>query len=216
MTWDWLSTHAAYVLGLVGRHLLLALLPTLAALVVSVPLGCLVARNRRLSVVVLTVLALLAAIPALVWFVAMPIVLGTQLLDPINVGVTLTIVSAAALVRSVVSGLRTVAPAVSASASAVGYGALRRLALVELPLAAPSVLAGLRVVAVANIALVCVAGMLGLGTLGELFVVGLAESRYAPVVIGLVLAVLLSLVADGLITLIRRGALPWLRAEAAR
>lgn len=216
MTWDWLSTHAAYVLGLVGRHLLLALAPTLVALVVSIPLGCLVARNRRLSLVALTGLAVLSAVPALVWFVAMPIFLGTPLLDPVNVAVALMVTSVAALVRGVVVGLGTVAPAVSRAAAAAGYGPVRRLALVELPLALPSVLGSLRVVTVANIALVCMAGVLGVGTLGELFALGLTETRLAPVVVGLVLAVLLALIADGLITMIRRGALPWLRAEPAR
>lgn len=216
MTWDWLSTHAAYVLGLLGWHLLLTLVPTVVALAVSVPIGIVVARDRRLSRAVLTVLGALAAVPVLIWFVLMPIVLGTQLLDPLNVGVALTITSVAALVRSVVLGLETVPAAVRRSASAAGYGGIRRLVLVELPLALPAVLAGLRVVTVANIALLCVAGMLGLSTLGELFVVGLAETRYAPVVVGLALAVVLALLADGLLTTIRRGAAPWLRAEVAR
>ena len=216
MTWDWLSTHPAYVVGLVGRHLLLALVPTLVALVISVPLGCLVARNRGVSFVALVTLAVLVAVPALVWFVVMPVFLGTQLLAPVNVVVALTITSVAALVRSVVIGFRAVDPAISRSASAFGYGTLRRLVLIELPLTMPTVLSGLRVVTVANIALACVVGMLGVSTLGELFAVGLSQTRYAPVLVGLVLAVVLALIADGLITLIRRGALPWLRVGAAR
>jgi len=101
--------------------------------------------------------------------------------------------------------------AVKQSASAVGYGWLRRLLRVELPLAMPVIYAGLRVVTVSNIALVSVAVLIGSGALGKLFDLGFGSFFYTPIIVGLVLMLALALVADALILLIQRGTLPWFR-----
>jgi osmoprotectant transport system permease protein len=103
---------------------------------------------------------------------------------------------------------------VKQSASAVGYGSLRRLFRVELPLAMPVIFAGLRVVTVSNIALVSVAVLIGSGALGKLFDLGFGSNFYTPIIVGLVLTVALALVADALILLIQRGTLPWFRKPA--
>jgi osmoprotectant transport system permease protein len=100
---------------------------------------------------------------------------------------------------------------VKQSATAVGYGWSRRLVRVELPLAMPVIFAGLRVATVSNIALVSVAAVVGGGALGKLFDRGLASRFYTPLIVGLVLSVLLALLADALILLIQRNALPWAR-----
>ena len=144
---------------------------------------------------------------------ALPLVLGTSILSPLNVAVALAIYSVALLVRSVVDGLRSVPASVKQSATAVGFGWLRRLARVELPLAMPVIFAGLRVVTVSNIALVSVAAMIGSGALGKLFDRGLASRFYTPLIVGLVLSVLLALLADALILLIQRNSQPWARGR---
>jgi osmoprotectant transport system permease protein len=186
-------------------------LPVLIALVISLPLGFLVFKTKKVANVILAFLGVIYSIPSLALFVMMPLILGTKILNPVNIVAALSIYSIALLVRSVVDGLRSVPAAVKQSASAVGYGWLRRLLRVELPLAMPVIYAGLRVVTVSNIALVSVAVLIGSGALGKLFDLGFGSFFYTPIIVGLVLMLALALVADALILLIQRGTLPWFR-----
>ena len=211
LDWDWLQRNAGEIAALLGEHALLAVIPVLAALVASIPLGYLVFKTGRVANSILAVFGVIYSIPSLALFVFLPLVLGTSILSPLNVAVALAIYSVALLVRSVVDGLRSVPASVKQSATAVGYGWFRRLARVELPLAMPVIFAGLRVVTVSNIALVSVAAMIGSGALGKLFDRGLASRFYTPLIVGLVLSVLLALLADALILLIQRNSQPWAR-----
>ncbi len=213
LDWAWVQRNLMMIARLLGEHTVLAILPVLAALVVSIPLGYLVYRTGKVSNGILAVLGVIYSIPSLALFVALPVVLGTQILDPLNVGVALAIYSLALLVRSVVDGLRSVPAAVKQSASAVGFGWFRRLLRVELPLAMPVIFAGLRVVTVSNIALVSVAVLVGSGALGQLFSIGYNRFFYTPLIVGLVLSVVLALLADLIILLIQRGVLPWARGR---
>ncbi|WP_375424708.1 ABC transporter permease [uncultured Friedmanniella sp.] len=215
MNWDWLQRNAGTIGSLLGQHAVLAVVPVLVALAVSLPLGFLVFRSGRAANAVLAVLGVIYSIPSLALFVALPLLLGTKILNPVNVAVALTIYSVALLVRSVVDGLRSVPESVLQSAEAVGFGWFRRLVRVELPLAMPVVFAGLRVVTVSNIALVTVAVLVASGGLGQLFLRGYHSIFYTPLVAGLVLTVLLALVADAVILLVQRGTLPWARARRA-
>ncbi|MGI3783491.1 MAG: ABC transporter permease [Janthinobacterium lividum] len=209
LNWAWINRNLGYIGGLTAQHAVLAVLPVLAALVVSIPLGFLVYRTGRAANVILSVLGVIYSIPSLALFVALPVVLGTQILDPLNIAVALAIYSVALLVRSVVDGLRSVPAAVKQSASAIGFGGFGRLVKVELPLAMPVIFAGLRVVTVSNIALVSVAVVVGGGALGQLFDTGFNRNFYTPIIVGLVLTLLLALVADAIILLVQRGTLPW-------
>jgi osmoprotectant transport system permease protein len=211
LDWAWLQRNADNIASLLGQHALLAVIPVLAALLVALPLGYLVFKTGRAANGILAVFGVIYSIPSLALFVALPLVLGTSILSPLNVAVALAIYSVALLVRSVVDGLRSVPASVKQSATAVGYGWFRRLARVELPLAMPVIFAGLRVATVSNIALVSVAAVVGGGALGQLFDRGLSSRFYTPLIIGLVLSVLLALLADALILLIQRNALPWAR-----
>ncbi len=213
--WDWLNSNVGYIVGLTGQHLVLAIVPVLAALILAIPIGYLISLSGRLSNAILAVFGLIYAIPSLALFVAMPLILGTRILDPINIAAALTVYAVALLVRSVVDGLRSVPEQVSQSASAMGYGRIRRMLLVELPLAMPVVFAGLRVVTVSNIALVSVGAVIGMGALGQLFDLGFNKAFYTPIVVGLVLTMVLALLADGLILLLQRGMLPWHRGQAS-
>lgn len=213
--WGWIQRNLAMIAGLLGEHVVLSIVPVLAAFVISVPLGYLVFRTGRIANVLLAVFGVIYSIPSLALFVVMPVLLHSKILDPINIVVALTIYSVALLVRSVVDGLRSVPVAVNASAAAIGFGRIRRLFRVELPLAMPVIFAGLRVVTVSNIALVSVGAVIGIGALGELFTRGLNSGFTTPIVVGLVLSLLLALLADGLILLIQRGVLPWARGRRA-
>lgn len=215
MDWAWIKRNTDLILSLLGQHIVLSIVPVLLALVVSLPLGYLIYRTGRPSNVLLALVGVIYAIPSLALFVAMPLILGTKILNPVNVAAALAVYSSALLVRSVVDGLRSVPVAVRQSAEAMGYGWLRRLFGVELPIAMPVIFAGLRVVTVSNIALVSVAAVVGSGALGQLFDRGLSSSFYTPIIVGLVLSLALALVADGVILLIQRGTLPWARGRRA-
>lgn len=213
LDWTWLNRNLPEIGQLLIQHVVLSVVPVVAALLISIPLVYPVYRTGKAANGFLVVLGIIYSIPSLALFVLMPGILGTRILDPVNVAVALMIYSVALLVRSVVDGLRSVPDAVKQSASAVGFGWLRRLLRVELPLAMPVIFAGLRVVTVSNIALVTVAAVIGLPQLGLLFDQGLDRSFFTPIIVGLVLVVLLALIADGIILLIQRGALPWARGR---
>jgi osmoprotectant transport system permease protein len=215
LDWAWIERNLPMIGSLLVEHIILAVLPVLIAFVVSLPLGYLVHKTKRAANLILAFLGVIYSIPSLALFVMMPLILGTKILDPVNIVVALAIYSTALLIRSVVDGLRAVPPAVRQSATAVGYGWPRRLFGVELPLAMPVIFAGLRVVTVSNIALVSVAVLVGSGALGKLFDLGFASYFYTPIIIALILMLTLSLIFDGLILLIERGTLPWLRKRPA-
>ena len=213
LDWNWINRNLSLIANLTLQHTILAVVPVLLAFVVSLPLGYLIYRSGYGANSLLIVLGLIYAIPSLALFVAMPLLLGTQILDPLNIAVALAIYSIALLVRSVVDGFRSVPELVKQSASAVGFGTFRRVVRVELPLAMPVIFAGLRVVTVSNIALVSVAVVVGQGALGTLFERGFRSNFYTPIIVGLVLSLALALLADALILLIERGTLPWARGR---
>jgi osmoprotectant transport system permease protein len=213
LDWAWISRNAGLILSLLGQHIVLSVVPVLIAFVVSLPLGYLVYKTGKAANLLLALTGIIYAIPSLALFVAMPLILGTKILNPINVAAALAVYSIALLVRSVVDGLRSVPVAVKQSAEAMGYGWARRLFGVELPIAMLVIFGGLRVVTVSNIALVSVAAVVGSGALGQLFDRGLSSYFYTPIIVGLVLSLALALLADGVILLIQRGTLPWARGR---
>jgi osmoprotectant transport system permease protein len=215
LDWAWIQRNLAMIGSLLIEHVILAVLPVLIAFAVCLPLGFLVFKTKRAANVILAFLGLIYSIPSLALFVMMPMVLGTKILNPVNIVVALAIYSTALLVRTAVDGLRSVSPSVRQSATAVGYGWFRRLFRVELPLAMPVIFAGLRVVTVSNIALVSVAVLVGSGALGKLFDLGFSGFFYTPIIVALVLTLALSVIFDGLILLIQRGTLPWFRKRLA-
>lgn len=207
--WAWIERNAARIGTLLVEHTVLAIVPVVCALLLAVPIGYLIHRSGKVANVLLALCGILYSIPSLAMFVIMPLLFGTKILNPVNIVGALTIYSFALLVRSVVDGLRDVSDEVKSSASAMGYGRFRRLAGVEFPLAMPVIFAGLRVVTVSNIALVSVAAVIGMGALGRLFDEGLNRGFLTPILVGIVLTLVLAMLADGLILLIRRRALPW-------
>lgn len=215
LDWAWIERNLSMIGSLLLEHVILALVPVVIAFMIALPLGYLVSKTRRVANVLLAFLGIIYSIPSLALFVMMPMILGTQILNPVNIVVALSIYSTALLVRSVVDGLRSVPAPVKQSATAVGYGWLRRLFRVELPLAMPVIFAGLRVVTVSNIAIVSVAVLVGSGALGKLFDLGFASYFYTPIIVALVLMLALALIFDALILLIQRRTLPWLRERPA-
>jgi osmoprotectant transport system permease protein len=212
--WQYLSDNHAQVLDWLRTTVWLALVPLLIGLVISLPIGWLASRYRWTYAPVISIGGLLYTIPSIVLFLALPGILGTGILDPLNVAVALTVYSVALLVRVVADGLRSVDATTLDAASAMGFTERRRLVSVQLPMAVPVIGAGLRVAAVSNVSLIAVASSLGVSQLGSLFTLGATTSDTAPIWLGLILFVLLALVIDALILLGVRLATPWRRAVA--
>jgi osmoprotectant transport system permease protein len=212
----WVLDHVDELLATTWEHLGLALLPVLAGLLISVPLGWVAHRWRLARAILVPASSLLYTIPSLALFVLMPLVLGTQILDPLNVQVALTIYTVALLVRSVADALDAVPKDTIAAATAIGYGPARRFFAVEFPLSIPVLVAGIRVAAVSNISLVSVGAIIGVGGLGFYLTHGsqLAPPNYDEIVAGIVLIVVLALVVDALLALVGRFLTPWTRARA--
>jgi len=215
VNWTWISDNRDMIWMLARQHVYLSLVPVAAGLVLALPLGYFAARWRRLYPPLLAVSGVLYSIPSLAMFVALPGLLGTQILDPINIVVALSIYTVALLARTVVDGLVSVPDHVVQAATAMGFGRVRRLIKVELPIAVPVVVSGLRVAAVANISLVSVGAVIGVGGLGQLFTSGFQLDFLTPIYVGVVLLVLLALVVDALLVLSQRVLTPWVRAGRA-
>lgn len=213
----YLEVNGETVLESLFQHVWLALLPVAIAFVLSLPLGWVVVRFRWARHPLLTASSIVYTIPSLALLLLLPAVLGTSILDPLNVVIALTLYSLALLVRTTSDGLASVEPQAVQAATAMGYTPFRRWFAVELPLSMPVVLAGLRVATVANISMVTVAALIGINSLGQLFTRGFQLGFYTPpIVIGLVLSVALALVADLVIVLAQRALTPWARVEASR
>lgn len=212
----WLGDNWRTVLDLAVSHLWLAVIPLVLGLVVSLPLGWAAKRWPRSYPAILTSTGLLYTIPSLALFVMMPLLLGTKILDPLNVVVAMTVYTVALLVRTVADGLRSVPDHIEQAATAMGYRGLRRLFGVELPLAVPVVAAGLRVAAVSNVSIISVASILGVSQLGDLLVDGYNRVIWGELLAGVVACVLLALVLDALIVLGTRALTPWRRAQGGR
>jgi osmoprotectant transport system permease protein len=211
----WFLGHLDQVWQLMLIHAVLALIPLVVGLLLAIPLGWLAKRYRVLYSPLIAGTGLLYTIPSLALFILMPLVLGTGILDPINVVVALTIYTIALLVRTVADGLGSVPDEVVQAATAMGIGRGRRFWSVELPLAVPVIAAGLRVAAVSNVSIVSVAALLGIPQLGSLFTDGFARNFLDPIAVGILACMVLALAMDLAILWISRAATPWLRTGAA-
>jgi len=212
----WLADNWQVVLDLAGQSLYLAGIPLIIGFVVSIPLGWAASRWSRAYPAIITTTGLLYTIPSLALFVIMPIVLGTKILDPVNVIVAMTIYTVALLVRTVADGLNAVPDDIAQAATAMGYKGVRRLVGVELPLAAPVIAAGLRVAAVSNVSIVSIATLIGVSQLGDLRVDGYNRVIWGELITGIVSCILLALALDAVIVLGTRMVTPWLRVPGAR
>lgn len=208
---DYITTNSTIIIDAFTQHVMLALVPILLGIVVALPLGYLAVRFNMLYYPLVNVSSLLYAIPSLALFLILPGILGTKVLSPINIIVALTIYTIALLVRVVADGLKSVDSSVTQAASAMGYRRVRRLFGVELPIALPVMFAGLRVATVANISIVSVGALIGVGGLGALFTRGLQLRYLDPIIVGIVLSVLLAAACDGIIVLIQKRLTPWSR-----
>lgn len=207
----WLNDHWGLVLSASGQHMYLALVPVVIGFVLAIPLGWVATRSSVVRAVIFYSFGFVYSIPSLALLVVLPAIIGTQILDPVNLIIALTIYTVSLLVRSVVDALTSVPGEVRAAATAMGFRPLRRFFSVELPMSIPVLIAGLRVAAVSSISLVSVGALLGLGGLGDLFNDGFHRDFVGEIVIGVIASLVLALVTDVVLVLIGRLSTPWTR-----
>ncbi|MFJ2030245.1 ABC transporter permease [Streptosporangium sp. NPDC087985] len=213
--WDWIwrnwsTGRAGSIDLLLGQHVLMSLFPVVLGLLIALPIGLACVRWRLLYQPTAGLMNVVYALPSLPVFM---LLLPATGLGPATVIIPLTFYGVAVLVPAVVDGMNSVPDHVRQSAVAMGFTPLRRLIQVELPIAVPVVLAGLRVVAVSSISLVSVGALIGQGGLGNLFTDAFKRDFPTPAVVGIVLVVVLALFADGLLLVVQRLLTPWVRAR---
>ena len=211
MNLDWVWTNGGYIGSLFASHVWLAVVPTLLGLLLSIPLGWWAHRSRRGGALIIGTAGLLYTIPSLALFILLPAILGTRVLDPINIVIALTVYTIALLVRVVADGLDSVPTDTVQAAEAMGYRPWQRLLFVELPVAVPVIVGGLRVAVVSNVSIVTMAAIIGIAQLGSLFTQGFQLGSFVPLVVGILLCVALAIVLDLGLVALGRLATPWRR-----
>lgn len=211
MNWGWLSANSGRIGSLALDHLAISAPAILLAFVVAVPLGWLAHKSGPAREVLVVLTSLIYVIPSLAMFILMPLVLGTSILSPLNVVAAMTLYGIALMVRSAADAFDAVPNDVRQSATAAGYAPARRVLAVELPLATPGLISGLRVVAASTISLVSVGALIGVQSLGTLFTEGFQRSFPTEILAGLIGTVLLAVVVDLLIVALGHAATPWTR-----
>ena len=211
----WVVDNLDLITSLLLEHLWLTGLAVGIGLLLSFGLALLVRASPTLYGPVLGVTGTLYSIPSLALFALLTPVtgIGTTLTAEIAlVGYTLLI-----LVRNIVEGLRGVPADAVEAASGMGYTPTQRLLRVELPLAVPVIMAGVRIATVTTIGLVTVTALIGLGGLGYLLVtIGINRGSFGATatLTGIVLAVALAVIADVLLQMLQRWLTPWARRRA--
>ena len=210
---QWLWENLDLVLSRSLEHVRLSVVPIIVGFIACIPLGWLAHRFRLTRAALLTLFGILFTVPSLALFVTLPSVLGTKILDPLNVVIALTIYAIAIMVRGAADAFDSVPRDVIQSATAVGFSSASRFWTVEFPLAGPVLLANLRVVSVTTVSLLSVGALVGNGALGYLFINGYQRDFPTEVMIGIVFTLIIAIVFDQVLVGIGRVLMPWSRGH---
>lgn len=207
-----ISTRQDELMSALEQHVVLTIETVLIALAISLPLAIAVRGSRRGSAALLGFSTALYTVPSLALFGLLVPITG---LRPATVVVGLVLYSLTILIRNVLTGLEKVPADVVEAARGMGMGKLRILLNVELPLALPSIFAGLRVATVSTVALATIGYLIGEGGLGNLIHEGLTNYFKAEVLTASVLCVVLAVAFDALLVSIQYLVTPWARRRGA-
>lgn len=210
--WSWVNDHTTEIGTRLREHVVLALLALLYGLLIALPLAVLASRKRRLLPPILSVTGVLYTIPSLAAF---SFLLPYTGLSRNTALIPLTTYSLLILVRNIVAGLDGVPPDVVEAARGMGYSGPRQLVQIELPLAVPAIIAGVRIAAVTLIGLVPVAALIGQGGLGALMIDGFQRDFRTPITVAGALVIALAVASDALLLLLQRVVTPWARHARA-
>lgn len=211
--WDWIVRHADDIADKTWQHLQLLLIPMFFGFAIALALAFLAMRRPGTIGPVTAVTGLLYTIPSLAAFAVLIPITGLSLMTAI---IPLTTYTLLILYVNTVAGLRSVPAEVNEAADAMGYTRRTRLLRVQLPLAVPLMMAGVRVAAVTTIGLVTVAAIIGgnrFGGLGQFITEGLQTSFDTKIYLGAIGSVILAFVVDGALLGVQRWLTPWARAR---
>lgn len=211
--WDWIAAHLDDVLDKTVQHVQLLVIPMVAGFAIALALAMIGMRRQGTVGPVTAITGLLYTIPSLAAFAVLRPILGLSLATAV---IPLTAYTLLILYVNTIAGLRSVPAEVNEAADAMGYTGISRFWRVQLPLAVPLIMAGVRVAAVSTIGLVTVASIIGgdrFGGLGQFITEGLQTSFDTKIYLGAIGSVLLAFAVDSLLVLIQRWLTPWARAR---
>jgi osmoprotectant transport system permease protein len=209
---DWIVDNLGEIGRRLGEHIVMTVIAVVVGFVISFALALLVRRYHSLAGPVLAASGVLYTIPSLALFA---LVLPFTGLSLISAEIALVSYTVLILVRNVLTGLDSVPPDVSEAAVGMGFTASQRLWRIELPIALPVIVAGLRIATVTTIGLVTITSLIGQGGLGYLIVtIGINRFFSTPIYVGAVLSVSLAIGADLALLRLQRALTPWARTQA--
>jgi osmoprotectant transport system permease protein len=212
-SWQYVRDNSDTILAAVREHASLTVRAVLIAALIALPLAVAAYWFRSLAGPVLALTGVLYTVPSLALFAFIAPYLGIGAVTVLSVVVLYALL---VIVRNAVAGLNQVPPEVREAAEGMGYGRWGRLFRVELPLALPGILTGLRLATVSTVALLPVGVVIGRGGLGQLIFAGFQNNFYkAQIMTGTLLCVLLALVLDLILAGVGRLLTPWLRRRTA-
>lgn len=205
----WSDRHSELV-DATTQHLQITVSAVLLGLALALPMAVAARRYPRLKVSILGLSTTLYTIPSIALFPILVLFTGITMT---TVVIGLALYSLTILVRNALTGLEGVPDDVRESATGLGYGPTRLLFRIELPLALPVIIAGLRVATVSTVALTTVGAIVSYGGLGELLKDGVANDFKAEIMAASLLCVALAVVLDVLLLAVQRLLTPWARAR---
>ena len=213
LTNDWfcrqyVADYRSEIVAATTQHLAITVVSVLLGVLVAFPLALVARRLPRLEAGILAVTTAIYTIPSLA---LLPLLVPFTGLSATTVVIGLALYALTILVRSMLEGLRSVPEEVRESATGLGYGATRLLFRVELPLALPVIMAGLRVATVSTVALTTVGSLVAYGGLGNLIKDGVTTNFRAELMTASVLCVVLAVVLDVVIVGAQWLMTPWTR-----
>lgn len=208
--WDWIGDHSDEIRELFVEHVTLTAAAVGIGFALAMALALVATRWRLLYPPLAGLCGVLYAIPSLALFGLLVPITG---LGFVPAQVALVSYTLLILLRNIVAGLDAVPASVREAADGMGYEGWRRMLRIDLPLAAPTIVAGLRIATVTTIGLVTVTALVGEGGFGDLINDGLSRNFSTPVVVGSVLSVALAVAFDLLFVGLERLTSPWVRAD---
>jgi osmoprotectant transport system permease protein len=197
----WFLRNADQVAIALGQHVVIALTALAIAFAIALPVGIVAARRERVHAVAIAIAGFLYTIPTLAFLALLIPLVG---LGPANAIIAMVAFSLVVLIRNIATGIRGVSPDVVDAARGMGMSASQLLLRVELPLAAPVIVAGLRVAAVTVISVTVVAAYVNAGGLGTLIFNGIATDHAPKIWSGALTACALAIAVDGALALLER------------
>lgn len=208
MNREWILANADTIAAALYQHVQLTGLALLFGFLIAFPLALMAVRWPRLYTPSLALTGVLFTVPSLALFILLMPFTGLSMTTSL---IGLTIYTLLILFRNIVQGLHGVSAEVREAARALGYSRLRRLFAVELPIALPVIVAGIRIAAVTIIGMVTVTALIGQGGLGRLFITGFTLDFTTPLIVGFVLSVALAVAVDLLLVGVLYVLTPWQR-----